>query len=412
MFFSIGNVRATPLTLEDILDLALKSYPAVLSSLASQEAAGNDLLGAKLKFLPAPAFNTWRNSVQYMGQSQTGNLPATTVSLTQPILGGGLVAQYDKYDARNSAAMHQLNETRDEVAVRVIAAYADWVRSYLKTIALQEQVQLHEKLVGQVTRRYEAGVTAGVDRDLAISRLNLASAELESQTSAEKTALSVLSKFAGVSISRENMSTNIPRGVPLPSRGDVIFRTISVNARLQRLKFETEAMEAESSEVLSQSLPSVSLQAVHQVGNAYVPGYPGYNSVGLVLQYSPPGGFSGIASTRAAAGRAKASKFQMETAKEELIESVNSDYNNLESSKSKIAQLNSASSLSNDISKSFDRQFLVGKKSWLELMNALREKVQVQSALADAKALYLTSNYRLLVYTRALDDSSSINPMK
>ena len=61
-------------------------------------------------------------------------------------------------------------------------------------------------------------------------------------------------------------------------------------------------------------------------------------------------------------------------------------------------KLQRSANLSGDISASYDRQYLVGRKSWLDLMNAVRERVQTKVQLADAEASLIGSSRRLLVY--------------
>ena len=44
---------------------------------------------------------------------------------------------------------------------------------------------------------------------------------------------------------------------------------------------------------------------------------------------------------------------------------------------------------------SYLRQYAVGKKSWLDVLNAQREATQARNTLVDFEVLYLTSLYRL-----------------
>jgi adhesin transport system outer membrane protein len=46
---------------------------------------------------------------------------------------------------------------------------------------------------------------------------------------------------------------------------------------------------------------------------------------------------------------------------------------------------------------SYLRQYAVGKKSWLDVLNAQREATQAKNTLVDYEVLYLTSLYRLKI---------------
>jgi adhesin transport system outer membrane protein len=145
-------------SLEGLIRQALSSYPSILSKQASKDAAISEVDSAKLKFLPSPSISTQMNQVTYSG-AEPANLPGKTITISQPLLlDGGLVAGYRKAQARLSAADYSILEAREDVAKRLITYYAEWLRAWLKIQALEENLRLHEKLVGTITRRFQQGV--------------------------------------------------------------------------------------------------------------------------------------------------------------------------------------------------------------------------------------------------------------
>lgn len=390
--------KASGISLDELLIEALQSYPSILSKRATQDGARSDLTAAKLRFLPTPSVSTQRNQVAYDGQS-SNNLPATAFTISQPLfMGGGLVAGFNKADARLNVADYALLETREDISKRLINTYAEWVKAYTKVVALEENLRLHQKFSEMITRRFEAGVSSGSDRDLGVSRLYQAKAELDTQLSLEGTALTSISELVGFPVSRADLIKNLAEHVKLPKRSDGIAKAIINSVSIQRMKHEAEVADEEAKEIRAQALPQVSLQAQRQIGNAYLPGAPGYNMVGLVVQYAPGGGLSSIASSSAAFDRSRAATIQVDSIKRDLTDRLNADYNEYEFSQLKMESLKQSVNLTNDISASYDRQYLVGKKSWLDLMNAVRERAQTRQALADAQGSLLASSRRLLVY--------------
>jgi adhesin transport system outer membrane protein len=390
--------KASGISLDELLIEALQSYPSILSKRATQDGARSDLTAAKLRFLPTPSVSTQRNQVAYDGQS-SNNLPATAFTISQPLfMGGGLVAGFNKADARLNVADYALLETREDISKRLINTYAEWVKAYTKVVALEENLRLHQKFSEMITRRFEAGVSSGSDRDLGVSRLYQAKAELDTQLSLEGTALTSISELVGFPVSRDDLIKNLAQHVKLPKRSDGIAKAIINSVSIQRMKHEAEVADEEAKEIRAQALPQVSLQAQRQIGNAYLPGAPGYNMVGLVVQYAPGGGLSSIASSSAAFDRSRAATIQVDSIKRDLTDRLNADYNEYEFSQLKMESLKQSVNLTNDISASYDRQYLVGKKSWLDLMNAVRERAQTRQALADAQGSLLASSRRLLVY--------------
>lgn len=399
-FLVCSSVSAeTALTLDLLIKKALISYPTVLSRQASKEAAESDLLAAKLKFLPSPSFNTQRNQVDFDGGVSTGRMPATNISINQPLfLDGGIIAGYSKANAKLSAADFALLEERENISRNVVTAYAQWLSAWLKIQALEDSVRLHEKLAGLVSRRYEQGVASRIDYDLGVSRLHLTRADLDSQRSIEQTLLTNLSELIGEPVARNQLMVKLAKPVSLPNRMEGIYKAQANSASVQRSKFEADAIEQEAKEIRAQALPQLSFQVQRQIGNAYYPGAQGFNAYGLVLSYAPGGGLSTVASASAAVGRARAAALQVETVKRELTEKLNSEYNEYEFSLLKKENFQRSAGLTGEIADSYDRQYLVGRKSWLDLMNSVRENAQTRMQLAETEAAIIGASQRLNIY--------------
>ncbi|MEY4211463.1 MAG: hypothetical protein RLZ92_1844 [Pseudomonadota bacterium] len=404
LFLPINSQAASDsVTLEELINRALSSYPAVLSRQASKDAASSDVTVAKLRFLPTPSLNSQLNNLQY--DSQTNNqisssqTPSANITVTQPIwAGGGLVAGYDKANARLTAADFALLETKEDVSRRLITAYAEWYKAYHKIQVLKENVLVHEKLVSLITHRFEKGVASGADKDLGLSRLLQAQADLQSQRVQEESALVTIAELIGEPVTSQQLIGKIASYVELPQRAELIPKALAGSVTLQRYKSEAEAAEAEALEVNAQSLPQVSFQVQRQFNNAYYPNSPGFTAMGVVVGYSPGAGLSSFVAAKSAEDRARAAVLQIDLAKSQLVERLNTEYNEYEFSLLKRENLRRSVSLSRDIQESYDRQYLVGRKSWIDLMNTVRERAQTNVTLVDIDGNILGTSRRLLVY--------------
>jgi len=386
-------------TLDSLISQALASYPSVLSMQAARDAAQTDLMAAKLKFLPNASVSTQRNSVHFDGAKTTGQMPATNISISQPLLlDGGIIAGYYKADARLSASDFTLLETRQDIGKRLISVYSEWLKAWLKIQAYEENVKVHERLVGLITRRYEQGVASGSDKELGLSRLDQAQADLDTQRTQELSMLTSMSQLVGEPITRQQLIGKIAQEIRLPKRNDGIPTAQINSVSVQRKTFEADAAEQEAKEIRAQALPQLSVQAQRQIGNAIYPGAQGFNAVGLVVSYAPGGGLSSIATASAAKERARAALIEVETVKRELTNALNAEYNEYEFALKKRESLQRAADLSGGISDSYDRQYLVGRKNWLDLMNAVRERAQTKAQLADVKGTLLGTSRRLMIY--------------
>lgn len=407
LFFSNASGA---LSLENLLSQALQSYPTILAQRQSREAADTDKTASMLRFLPSPAISTQRNQVTYDGQASRGQ-PAVNYSISQPLwMGGGLLAGYNKADARLNAADYGILEARLDVSRRLITAYAEWVRAYLKILSLEESVHLHERFVATITRRSESGVAPESDRDLAQSRLMQAMAELNTQMSVEKSSLTALSQLIGEPITRLELEKEIAKPYKVPARDEVIEIAMVTNPTVHRLSYEADAADEEAKEVRARALPQVSFRAERQENNAIIPGAPSYDAYGLVVNFAPDGGFASVATASAAFSRAEAARTQVETSKRDLLDRLNADFNEYEFSRLRQENLKNSVDLSGEISASYDRQYLVGRKSWLDLMNMVRERAQNRVQLADAVGGAIGASHRLRVYVEGTN-ASEVDPI-
>ena len=86
-----------------------------------------------------------------------------------------------------------------------------------------------------------------------------------------------------------------------------------------------------------------------------------------------------------------------------VAEQVSSDYMLAASGKSRLVLLESSLLSAQAISQAWDRQFLTGQKSWLDVMNSMRELAQIELQIADVKASALLLTWRLALYTQGVD---------
>jgi adhesin transport system outer membrane protein len=397
---SVSFAQAGSLNLKDLLREGIKSYPSIQSKKSSLDSAETEHLASKLKFLPGISVTTAKNSVSQDQQVAAGygsqNANYTTFTASLPIFSGGSnVAGYNKTNALVSSGDFALKEARADVAMKIINAYAEWYRSYLKIQALKESVAEHRKLVGLITRRYDAGIASGSERDLAESRLAQAEVDIAMQQSIQLTSLSTLSQLVGQPISNPLLQNKISSFISVAEKESVFTAIVDKDPTLNRVRNDAKAAEADAGVTRAQSMPQLALQGQRQNGNPYVQGAPGMSMVGLVLSYSPGAGFASVASGYAAYDRAKSSQIAVETTERELRDKVSAEFNDYVFSLLRQQAMSKAVKLTVDLGASYDRQYLAGKKTWLDLMNGIREIVQTKSNLADIEATLLSSSWRL-----------------
>jgi hypothetical protein len=88
-----------------------------------------------------------------------------------------------------------------------------------------------------------------------------------------------------------------------------------------------------------------------------------------------------------------------------LGEQIQADYSQVEAGKVRLVALQSSLSSSDKLAKAWGRQFVAGRKTWLDVMNAVREQAQLETQIADARASQLLLTWRLAIVGRGLDSA-------
>lgn len=389
------------INLEDLIQRALVSHPNIAFASGKLKAAQTDVLASKLQFLPSISASTQRNSVQYDGGSLAGGqIPSTTLTATQPLYGGGLIAGYRKAKANLKASDYAMLESMNQVKMGVITNYSSWLNAYNKIIALEESYQTYKNYVEKINHRFLAGTSSSAEENLAKTRLLQAGNDLLSAKQEEDLALQKLSRDVGEPILRAQLTQKIAKPVPVKSCTDVVDDAVRISPSLHQFELEIEASKQAANQSKEQAFPQVNLQAQRQIGSATTPGWPGFTSLGLVLQYSP--GAAGIGNYIASSGayeKAKASEFQYSAAEMNLKNSVSAECSRYQSAQLRSGEMGQILRLTNDVGQSNDRLYEAGRKNLLELLNNLREKNQIQIAHIENQSALLESSWKLSVYT-------------
>lgn len=95
--------------------------------------------------------------------------------------------------------------------------------------------------------------------------------------------------------------------------------------------------------------------------------------------------------------RVEALRAEFESSRRNLIEQVTLEHVSAMTQAQRLRGLETSLSLTRDMVASWDRQFLAGRKTWVEVMNAARELSQAQTALAEVSVAYVVATWRLVV---------------
>ena len=397
--------------LDDLIKSAIETYPSVESKKMLAESAESELQAAKWGFLPSVSVG-YRPSGDVLGSStqvNEGRHSYRSVVISQTLLGGGKLATYRQSKAALQVADWSKIEEQELVAVRVINAYAAWSLANEKLKIASETLKEYERLLAQMKRRVEGGVSPATEQNLTSSRLLQARSEYVALQSAENTAFTTLNQLTGSKLDKKKLVSSLQLAED-KLLNDVIQKTVDRSPLLNRLKSVADTLKESSKIVRAESLPQVVLKAQYDKGNTFFNSKAKNNSINLELNYAADGaGVSTFNRMSAADDRYQAALIDVVTAKRDLIVKLDQDVSDFAFAKSKIPALEKNVEISAELTSSYDRLFIVGKKSWMDLMNAIRERKDSRFMLSEAQAQVIATNRRLKIYTEGLSEYGVLN---
>ena len=377
---------------------ALEQYPAVQSARQQQAAAAQDTANARWQFFPTPAL-----SVQQGNQGATATLDSKLriASLQQPLwTAGRLGAQVDRAAANERVSAAALEEVRQDLALRVLTGWSSVQAALLKLKAYETSLATHDKLLKQVMRRREEGASAESDVMLARSRMESVRADVLSTRIQLDTALEQLSQLTGRKVRVDEVPLEklgpLPEGLVVDEWVDKALErapaVIKARARVQAQVSEVDIAKAAMWPEVYARIEKKHGDVIHYRSTAFIG-----------MEASLGAGLSKQTAVVAALARLEALQSDLQTQRRTVTEQVRSDFLQWLSAAQRSVLLESAFNASENVAESWSRQFLSGRKSWQEVMNAAREQAQNEAQWGDVQAQAMSLSKRLVIYADGVD---------
>lgn len=384
-----GNVP----TLSSLIQRAITTHPLVEEGKANLRAGDQAVKTAKWQYFPTPGVSHEKAFVDNDGYT-------TVLSLEQPLWSGGrLSAGLDSAHANVSVLTASLAESRRELAFRVVGVYGQWLSASLQRQALEASESFHQELLERVQRRFDGGVSTGSDLELAIGRLQSVKALAAATAASEISAVTTLAVLTGQELDTATLAAGPRQSPPELDRWDqgLLIGALAHSPSLKRADANVKVARAGVKERRSATRPEVYLQFQREFDDHRPDSRV---QVGIRSQFGAGlSSFSGIAQAREAVSSALALRRSEELA---IREQVRSDLATLDSYALRRPALEEALRTSEQVYASYERQFLTGSKSWLDVMNSARDLQSAQLQVAEVIAGELSVEWRLYVLSNPL----------
>jgi len=308
--------------------------------------------------------------------------------------------------AKLDSAKLRVYDNAEAIALDAVIAHMEVYRQRILFGLAQQNVRDHEDILGMLSERQRAGAGSIADVTQTQGRLARAKASLaESRSgvrSAEANYQRVVGKLAG-----EVEYFTIPANLAPKSLDEVLEAVQAQNPKVKALEFNIQ--EAEQRVGLSDAnfLPKVNLELSSsyedQVESSTT--YEHNNHAMVRLRWNLFNGGADVADRKAALAR----KFQAISGKDDqlvqVIEEAVSTWAKLEAYKEQVVDYGDAASNSSKTLDSYMKQFTVGQRTLLDVLDARNELFQSSGLLVTAKVNEVIATQRLLALTGTLNRS-------
>ncbi len=375
-----------PVPLAQAVARSLEQSPIVLVGLAELAALEADLRTARWQRYP----NLTAELLAVTGGSNAADTDglAVNLALEQPIWAGGAInSQVDAARFNVDVGRNALREARFNILFAVIQSYYDAVLAFERVKVIETGLEEHRILVGSIERRVRAEVSPMADLTLARSRLTQLEVELTTAREIGQNAMLSLSEFVGAEVERPILS-NGGEAANIPVQPMAMAEMMSCSPTIDRLRSEIDVAQAQASTARRSLFP----QLLFQLSQNEITGA----RAALVLRAQTGNGLSRLSAADSAEARVDQAIAQLGQADREGRTRLGAEYITLRSNQQRSDAGAEASRAAGALLASYRRQFVAGRRSWLDVLNAAREVTSARASESDARVNAAASATRIL----------------
>jgi adhesin transport system outer membrane protein len=382
--FSTQVSAQESLTLEQALQRVGETHPAIKAQRNQISATQSELSAAKQQFLPS--FSATRSR----GQTSDSN-QLTTLTIQQPIYAGGRIsAGVDRSKATLEDAEVRLLGVWRDLSQKTVAAYIGVIQAQKRRDVADRSVAIHEELLASMQRRVEAEVSPASDLLLSQSRLAQAQSERIQAALNLQVSIQTLEEL----LEKKNIVTIDPAAPKSRLQGvaDAIESAMAFSPEIRSLRLQQEIAKEDIGIQRSAALPSVFLRHDQLQGDT---GSLPKSQTFVGVEFVPGAGLSVASRIQAAESRRLASIDAQRAAEKELRDRIRAYWAERESLRNQLVSATSYTESAQAVAESFARQFSIGRKTWLDVLNARREALIAEISQSDVLWMGRLAAWRL-----------------
>ncbi len=388
---------ASALTLTEVVEHTLKTNPDLLAARERVLARESEIRGAKAGYLPTldaelGIGREWTESPATGNDDVELTRKEAALRLRQMIYDGSATSsEVDRQKARYNSALFDAVATEETTSLQVAEAYINVMRESELLQLLKKSLDEHQNIYDQMSLRSNAGVGSRSDLDQISARLSLAKSNY---VAGQNNLQDAISNFYGVVGYLPEISTMAkPEGVDVSNSIEQALKSAYENhPQLKSADADIEAAKAQYRASKSSYHPTLALEG-DRTWNEDIDGIEGDNQdwvIALRLRYNLYNGGADKARKKQTASLLDESKEVRSTTKRQVEESMRLSWNAYQFTQQQLGFLTTYVDSVVATREAYRKQFNIGKRSLLDLLNTENE-------LLDANRNYLNASYDQLL---------------
>ena len=381
-------------TLDELRAAARNNHPAIKSARLGVDAAGKEVDAASARYLPSLSI------VLEGGGKDLVAEPSRYLRLEQNVWDGGATAAgVDLAKQSAELARSRVPEQEQDIDLQVISAWQTLQSANGRVVVADRLLKLLSDHEAMMTRRVQSELSTQVELQLVQAQVMQAGLDRRKALLNASLAKLRLEQLTGIEGLRNTLSSPASEGVPerfaaeaQAFQGTDWAALANRQPTVRRAEKELLAAQSRIETKRSELRPQLYARVDRGLGSG------GTTAAFVGVRYSTGAGFAASSEVDALIARAASLEGARDAARLEVLQAMLNDANeiqeNLQRYKSLVVLVESA----RQIHESYVRQFTAAKKSWLDVMNAMRELSQNEYALNDVQHNFFGLLQRLRVY--------------
>lgn len=300
--------------------------------------------------------------------------------------------------AKTNADAYKVWGTSEDIALSTIQAYLDVLRNKELVRVARQNASIHQHTFSMIKKASEQGVAREADTDQTLGRLNLARANLEAAENNLENAKTTFQKLTGFYPHNLSSAPNVSSSVLPKNKQEAIRRALLNHPILKSATADIAEARGEYHASQSKFYPRIDLvgrgRHNRNVNGSAGPDHEGL--VGLELQYNLLQGGRDMARTRETAFHVQEATEIRNRTHRQVVESMNLAWTQYRISQQRIPLLSDHVQASRLTSGAYKKQFELGKRTLLDVLDSQNEYYVSQQDLINERYALLFSKYRIL----------------